>query len=50
MHVQEQLTMAGVQAMIQAMMVEQREEMSQLIRDNRREPMEPIEQPDLKRE
>ncbi|KAL7591377.1 uncharacterized protein LOC111880758 [Lactuca sativa] len=43
----EPVTMAGVQAMIQAMMVKQREEMRQLLLNNRSEPSMPVEQPEL---
>ena len=41
----EPVTMAGVQAMIRAMLAEQREEMRQML--NRDEPTMPIEQPEL---
>ena len=40
----EPITMAGVQAMIQEMIVEQREEMRQLLLNNRSEPSMPVEQ------
>ena len=43
----EPITMAGVHAMIQAMMDEQREEMKQLLLNNRSEPSIPVEQPEL---
>ena len=41
------ITMAGVQAMIQAMMADQREEMRQLLLNNRSAPSMPVEQPEL---
>ena len=43
----ELVIMAGVQAMIQAMLIEQREEMRQMFHENRNEPTMPIEQPEL---
>ena len=41
------ITMAGVQAMIRAMLAEQREEMRWMLHENRDEPTMPIEQPEL---
>ena len=43
----EPITIAGVQAIIHAMMAEQREEMRQMLQDNRDEPIVPIVQPEL---
>ena len=43
----EPITMAGVRTMIQAMMAEQKEEMRQLLLNNRSEPSIPVEQPEL---
>ena len=43
----EPIMMAGVQAMIQAMMVEQREEMRQMLLNNSDKPILPIVQPEL---
>ncbi|KAL7618843.1 hypothetical protein Lser_V15G00012 [Lactuca serriola] len=43
----EPITMAAVQAMIRAMLAEQREEMRQMLHNNRDEPVIPIEEPEL---
>ena len=43
----ELITMARVEAMIHAMMDEQREEMRQLLLNNMSEPSMPVEQPEL---
>ena len=43
----EPITMAGVQAMIRTMLAEQRDEMRQMLHDNRDEPIIPIEEPEL---
>ena len=43
----EPITMAAVQAMIRAMLAEQREEMRQMLHNNRDEPIIPIEEPEL---
>ena len=50
MPVVEPITMAGVQAMILAMMVEQRDERRRMSRDNRDEPTTPVVQPELNKE
>ena len=41
------ITMAGVQERIHSMMAEQKEEMRQILHDNRDEPIVPIVQPEL---
>ena len=43
----ELITIAGVQAMIQAMLAKQREEMRRMLHENMDEPTMPIEQPEL---
>ena len=43
----EPITMDAVQAMIRAMLAEQREEMRQMLHNNRDEPVIPIEEPEL---
>ena len=46
--VPEPITMAGVQAMIRAMMADQREEMRQMLHGSYDEPTMTVEQPELK--